>query len=242
MSHASSLSDRVAARRRRRRGRALWALLVIAVVLAAAAVAWFSPALALQSVSVAGGGLTDAGAVRERVLERYRGTPLPQIRLAPLGRELTAENPKASRIDVRWSGPRSLRVSIVDRAPVLAVEVEGGWQRYDADGRAIDTAAKRPEGLPQLITRGAPSAATVRAAVDMLGQLPEDARAATKRAQAASERDLRIVYDADGRDVEIRFGDAADIAKKFEVARVLLGRRPGFIDVSVPDAPTTGRR
>ncbi len=265
MSTAShSLSARRAALRRRRTRRWIAALACVLILAVIAGIAWFSPLLALRSVSVSGAKLTPAAEVKKSVLEQHRGTPLPQIRTGALARQLHDEFPKTDHVKVRWAGPRTLHVTIEDRKPVLTLPSRGAWQRYDSSGALIDTVGTKPKATAEFdphLTGGVADRSAIRAVASMLAQLPPDAQPHVQKAGAASQRDVRIVYrqaddDATGKqsgkqedkrqaaqpkDVEIRFGDDADIGKKFDVARTLFGEARGYIDVSVPDAPTTGR-
>lgn len=252
----SSLADHAKQQRTHRLTRIFVGIGVVAVLLAAGITAWFSPVLALSSVTVDGATLTNSQQVKSSVLSTWKGTPLPQIRLGAVQNSLHSEFPKTREVKVRWSGPHSLRVTITDRTPVVAKESVGRWQRYDDQGALIDSVGSRPEGLAVLRGSSSSSASALRAAVTMLNQLPSEARSQIVSVQAGSADDLRVVYaiptDAQtatpsskqkvkASEVEIRFGDASDIANKFASAKPLLSRTTGYVDVSVPSMPTTGK-
>src|SRR5699024_12696815 len=94
-------------------------------LLALAAAAWFSPVLAVTSVTVEGGDIVDTGAVRADAEEQVLGVPLPQVRRERLGGELEARYPAAQSIEVEYAGLRSPRVRVTDRTPVIAIVHDG---------------------------------------------------------------------------------------------------------------------
>ncbi|GAA4285277.1 hypothetical protein GCM10022261_28080 [Brevibacterium daeguense] len=234
-----SLSDRLAQRRRRRMLRWGIGAAVVAALAALLSVAWFTPVLELRSVEVTGGELTDPEEVRESVLSAHAGTPLPRIRLGALEGQLLDDYPKAAEIRARWSGPNSLRISVTDRRPVLAVPDAGRWDRYDGEGNRIDSVTAEPE-LPVLELDGVVDIpAAITSAVQFMAAVPEAERANIVSMTAGSPEDLRIVYLHEEDEVTIVFGSPEDAARKFEVARALLGTGPKTIDVSVPEVPVT---
>ncbi|MCK1804140.1 hypothetical protein NLM24_39510 [Nocardia zapadnayensis] len=236
----ASLADRLAARRRARIR--TWAIAAGAVlaVLGLAAAAWFSPLLALERVEVTGAELTDPAAVTEYVEGAHAGTPLPRIRLGALEEAIGAEFPKTDTVRVRWAGPRALAVELTDRQPVLAVPADGGFDRYDIAGHAIDSVDEAPDGLPVLeLTEGADVPAAVGAAVAFIDAVPAAQRAHITSMRAGSDQDLRMLYDHEGTEVTVHFGSPEDTARKFEVALALMRTGATEIDVSVPEVPVT---
>ncbi|MCQ9388355.1 hypothetical protein NQ038_06800 [Brevibacterium sp. 50QC2O2] len=257
----------VIATRRARRARPWWITgTVLVVVLGCGLLGWFTPALALQSVTVTGASLTDAGAVEQAVLQDHRGTPLPRLRLGAISAQLHERFPKTSEVRLRWSGPRSLTVVIVDRQPALAVAQGKRWQRFDESGNAIDTVNRKPE-LPLLQAEGTAPAESVRSAVELITGLDDAAAQRVRTIRTDRSGTLSIVYAATGeeladrstsatasaapsatqtqraqpgRDVTIVFGTSADVQRKFRIARALLPTGAQRIDVSLPERPVTG--
>lgn len=235
----ASLTERLGEGARRRTRRRIIAAVCALAVVAAAAVAWFSPLLALQSVTVRAGELTDPAAVEELVLEKHRGQPLPQIRLGGLEGEIVAAESTALRADVRWSGPRSLSVAVVDRTPALAVADGADFLRYDETGVLIDTVGEDAvEGLPRAVFTGsaqpeatAPSLVSLVAAGAHLPGTVVEAKASSPHALSL------IVETEEGERATVDFGDASDLEKKAEVAAVLLAEGKTAIDVSAPLSP-----
>lgn len=212
-------------------------------VVVAGALAWaalWSPALALDpsEVTIAGGGTTvDVEQVREVVLARA-GVPLPRIDTVALRGEILALNGvKDVRVSRAW--PTGLDVALTSREPVAAVPHDGQYVLLDPEGVQVGTAAEPPAGLAVV---EAPlddaGARALQAAMHVLAALPPELNAQVVRVTAATQDDVETVL-ADGRTV--RWGGAARIALKVEVARTLLAVEPGagVVDVSSPDLPVT---
>lgn len=220
-----------------------WTIAVASVLVLAgiAAVAWFSPLLAIESVTAEGGGIVDAEAVRADVQESTVGTPLPQVRTGGLAEQLEAEHTAAADIEVSYAGPRSLHIVVTDRVPVVAVADGAQAVRYDADGAAIDTVPADAADVPTLTVASQADAAAAardgaRLLTDIGGRLPGEAK--TLAVGATGTFTLRLAME-DG-DAEVVFGTAEDAERKARVASVLLDEGHDTIDVSVPDVPKVG--
>src|SRR5690606_38755803 len=153
----SEPDDLGALRRSRTRARLVrwaWWIAGAAALLAIAAVAWFSPVLAVTTVTVEGGEIVGAGAVRADAEEQVLGVPLPQVRRATLGSELEAQHPAAQSIEVEYAGLRSLRVHVTDRTPVIAIVDGSTATRFDGGGVRIDEVPADGLELPVLQGRG----------------------------------------------------------------------------------------
>lgn len=230
-------------RSRRRTTLIRWgvAAATVCVLAGLAAIAWFSPLLAVDSVTVDGGEIVDADAVRADVETRTVGVPLPQVRTHRLARDLQEEHTAAASIDVSYAGPRSLRVTVVDRQPVIAVVSGAEAVRYDAGGVRIDAVPAAGLALPVLtVADGADAAAAARDGAALLTDIDGvlDAEVDELTVEPSGTFVLRVHTD-DG-PTEIVFGTAEDADRKARVAAVLLGEGHERIDVSVPDVPTVG--
>lgn len=241
MSTAVDLGELRASRRRAALLR--WSIAVASILALAGsgAIAWFSPLLAVDSVTAEGGGIVDAEAVRTNVEERISGTPLPQIRTGRLAEQLEAEHTAAADIEVSYAGPRSLHIIVVDRDPVVAVVDGSQAVRYDADGAAIDTIPAAGVDVPTLtVASQADAAAAARDGARLLteigGTLPGEAEMLAVGATGTFT--LRLATEDGG--AEVVFGTSEDAKRKAQVAAVLLDEGHDTIDVSVPDVPKVG--
>lgn len=230
-------------RSRRRSALTRWAVAASAlcVVAALAAIAWFSPLLAVDSVTVDGGTIVDAEAVRADVEARASGVPLPQVRTQRISQELEADHRAAASIVVSYSGPRSLRVTVVDREPVIAVVDGPDAVRFDAEGISIDRVPATDLGLPVLtVDDGADAAAAARDGAALLTEIDGILAAEVDELTAADSGTFTLRVHTEDGPSEIVFGTVDEAERKATVAAVLLEEGHEKIDVSVPDVATAG--
>lgn len=208
-------------------------------LLAVLALFWvvaFSPLLVVRTVAVT--GLTDPGE-RAAALAAARigtGTPLARVDTGAAAARVEAIGTVGSVAVVRnW--PSTVAVEVTRKAAVLAVKnPQGQLQVVDAAGTAFETVASAPAGLPVVNASSAsPDPRGLRAAIGVLTILPADLRGAVS-ALTVSSADL-VTFKMGT--VTVIWGGAADGPKKLAILRVLLGTKPGTIDVSAPDTPVT---
>ncbi len=210
-------------------------LLVVLTVLGLAAAAWFSPLLAVRSVTVRGTDvLTRAEVVT--ALDVGDGTRLlPLDTAAASGRVLTAL-PRAATVRVSRSLPSGLTVTVTERTAVAWVRENGEQHLVDRSGVEFATAAP-PPGLPELVdVPGGAGSPGGRAALDVLASLPAPLRAQVLSAAAATPDAVMMTLTNDRRLV---WGSTARSARKAAVALALLTQPAKAYDVSSPDLPTT---
>ncbi|WP_349828443.1 cell division protein FtsQ/DivIB [Brevibacterium litoralis] len=200
-------------RRRRRRIRLVLAG-VLAGVLALAGVAWFSPLLAVDTVTVSGSERVDTQELETDLWVAHGGTPLPRVRPGAVESAVLAAHPQLAAAEVRWSGPRAIHVELTDRTPVLAVRTGEDWTTYDAAGVPLDAPAAAPEGMPVLVLESAQASGAdtgdsagsdtpgpepiVADALTVLGALPAEAGLTVHRMQATSPADIALVVTREG--------------------------------------------
>ena len=203
-------------------------------------------AFAVERVAVEGASPTVAAEVREALT--------PALGESQLGLDLTdlarrAENvPMVAAATFDRAFPHTLRIAVVPEAPVAVVRQGSASWLAASGGRVVAELAKgeRP-GLPRVwLKRGV----DVRVGESLHGL---DARAVAAVAPLV-ERPLpsRVTSVVAGRDgltmslrsgIELRLGDAGDLAVKLEIARRVLpqlGDLRGYLDVSVPERPVAG--
>ncbi|WP_209372540.1 cell division protein FtsQ/DivIB [Brevibacterium renqingii] len=229
----------------RARRRQLWrpriiGLGIVAALIALAAVAWFSPLLALQKVTVTGGELVDHDEVSSFVLDSERGTPLPQVRPGTVEESVLEEFPKAAEAAVHYSGPRTLKIEITDRTPVLAIDGSAGYRLYDAHAVDLGVVDKAPKNVTVLGSSGGePDRETVAAVVRFMGSLRPELRKQLTTIEAKDPMSLQGRLDTGKHQATVVFGDASDPSLKVRTAAQLAAAGRTEIDVSVPSVPVT---
>lgn len=223
-----------AARRARLRRRARATALVLAVAAPLGGLAWLvgaSPVLAVDEVAVRGAVRVPADAVRAAAAVPV-GTPLARVDADAVRARVQALRPVA-RVVVDRGWPGTLELRVVERAPVAAVLLPGGWWRLvDRGGVAFSDEPALPRGVLRLqVERLAPDDPATRAALAVAEELPAGLRARVRvvRGHSASAVSLGL---RDGRTVV--WGAPGGARVKAQAVEALL-RLPGrVVDVSAP--------
>jgi len=221
--------------------RPLLALVATAVLVGAAVWAlFFSDLLAVRHVAVSGTSRVSVAQVRARVAVAA-GTPLAIVDTGAAAARVGRLAPVAS-VDVSRHWPHTLRVAVRERKPAVAVASGSGYALVDRAGVAFDDVAHVPSGLPVLRTDAVSRArhATLRAAVRVVGGLPQDLRTKVRQVSVQTTDDVRLRL---ARGAEVVWGDAGHGAAKARVLRALLHHAPhaSQYDVSAPEAPAVRR-
>ncbi|MCM1012679.1 MULTISPECIES: FtsQ-type POTRA domain-containing protein [unclassified Brevibacterium] len=234
----ADLTGIIRARRRRVWAKRLTAIGIVVAVLALAAVAWFSPVLALSAVEVEDTELVTGSEVSDFVLTEHAGTPLPQLRPGTIESEVEKQFPRAEDASVHYAGPRSLRITITDRTPVVAVSSAGGFILYDAEAVDLGSVDTAPDGLT-VLEADTPDEETVSAVIRFMSTLGEDLRGSLTTVKADSEQGLSGTIDTGDAQASVVFGDSEDASLKMRTALQLAAEGRTEIDVSVPSVPVT---
>lgn len=228
------LAAKAAAQRRERRRELLRrARLVGAVVLPLVLTGWVvlaSSLLAVKRVVVAGETRLSESQIA-RAAGIAPGTPLARVDTGAVARRVKALGPIASvTVSRRW--PHALRVTVVERVPVVAVPHGKSLQLLDLHGVEVAEAATAPRGVYRLETT---SPEATRAALAVLRTLPHGIAGRLGSLKATSPEQVTLVL-RDGR--QILWGGPADSAAKAAAVLALL-RMPGTVfDVSAPGVAT----
>jgi cell division protein FtsQ len=227
----------------RRRLRALVAALATLVALAAVWMILESPLLDIDHVDVVGAQHVSADTVRAAAKVRV-GAPLAFVNLGAIEHRVEAlpwvEHAAATR---DWLD--RIRISVSERVPVLWVRrAKDGVVLIDRTGRVLGDEAAHPDGVPEL--RGTPVNVApgrrlpARDGVELLDQLPASLRGRLVAiVMDGGEATMQLAFAPD-----IRLGQVEDVSAKLAAAQAVLEhigtQRVKYIDVRVPDAPTTG--
>lgn len=229
-------STRKSTKARRSRRRKVLASTSIALVLALlAACVWsiyFSTALVTKRVSVV--GTHDLTPMQVSYAAQVRiGVPLARQDLDAIAERTTTLPPIESAAVTRdW--PSAIRITVVERKPVLAVRQPDGYVVVDKSGVGFQTKPVRPPEV--LLTEVNPGDAPLLSEIAIVAiALPKKLRGTVDRITAGNRDSIMLVLES-GRTVT--WGSSSDSELKAQVVTALLKRKPkSSIDVSSPHNP-----
>jgi cell division protein FtsQ len=201
---------------------------------------WGSPVFAVSTVQVDGAGSLTAEEVVE-VAGITQGTPLLRVDV-DAAEARVARLPQVASVEVTRGWPRSVVVTVVERAPVAVVDQAGTRSLVDADGVLFDTVTGAPPAgvVPLDVAAPGPDDRATRAALAALVALPREVRADVAAASATTAEDVTLTL-TDG--TTVLWGSAEHAGDKADVLVALLGQLEsgalepaGTIDVSAPSA------
>ena len=211
----------------------LWSALVSVIAVALGLVLYFTPAMAARNVVVNG----VAAIPQEQVLAAAAvapGTPLLQINTDAVA-ERVATIRRVATARVQREYPSTLRITVVERVPVVVKDYPDGPHLFDRDG--VDFATEPPPPtLPYLdAEHPGPTDPATKAALEVMAALPPDVVAQVGRIAAPSVASIALTL-TDGRVVVWGTNDRTE-EKALKLAALLT--QPGHTyDVSSPDLPT----
>jgi cell division protein FtsQ len=211
----------------------LAAVLVAVVGVALALVLYFTPAMSARTIVVTGIGAV----TREEVLDAARvrlGTPLLQINTSQIADRVAAIRRVASA-RVQRQYPSALRISIVERVPLVVKDFSDGPHLFDRDGVDFATGPP-PPALPYIdVNDPGPTDPATKAVLQVLIALRPEVLGQVSRIAAPSVASITITL-GDGRVVIWGTTDRTD--EKAEKLGALLTQPGRTYDVSSPDLPT----
>ena len=224
-------------RRARRRGQLRRVGWVLAGVAPFALVAWVllgSSWLVVDKVVVTGESRLSAAQVVSAVDVRL-GTPLARVDTGAVAARVRALGPVAS-VSVSRGWPGTLKVTVVEREPVVAVGSGKAWSLYDGTGTRLGTATSLPKGLARLdVAHPGPGDAPTRAALTVLQGLPKPLRALVVTVRAPSVEQVTLVL---GDRRVVVWGGTSDGRAKAAALTALLKLKGHVFDVSSPTVVT----
>ncbi|WP_373291891.1 cell division protein FtsQ/DivIB [Nocardia pneumoniae] len=211
----------------------LWGLLTACVLVAVGVGAWYSPVLSVRTVRIEGTVAVPEQQVRD-LLEIPSGRSILRIDTTAIARRVVTI-PKVRMARVQRVFPSTVRVTVVERVPVLFYDSPEGAHLLDAEG--VEFAVEpTPIGVPKLITDHPGGADPVTAAaVSVLAVVPPALAIQVDEVVARSISDISLNLQ-DGRTV--LWGGTADGERKSAVVLPLLTRPGTVFDVSSPNLVT----
>ena len=211
----------------------LASVLVAVVGVGLGLVLYFTPAMSARDIVVTGIGVV----TREEVLDAAQvrpGTPLLQINTNQVADRVAAIRRVASA-RVQRQYPSALRITIVERVPVVVKDFPDGPHLFDRDGVDFATAPP-PPGLPYVdAANPGPTDPATKAALQVLTALRPEVAGQVGRVAAPSVASITLTLN-DGR--LVIWGTTDRTEEKAEKLAALLTQPGKTYDVSSPDLPT----
>jgi cell division protein FtsQ len=228
-----------AARARARRWAAARpALIAIVAALVVATGTWIalgSGVFEVRHVDVIGA----SGATRTEIATAARptmGSSMLTVSTSGLRHRVSAL-PTVTSVRVARVWPNTLRVSVTERSPFLAVHQSNGWLLIDRTGLPYLTVARRPAHvLPLSLDTPKVGDPALNAAVSVAGALPASVRNRVTAMLAPSPAGIRLQLRGG---MTVVWGGPEDSARKARALAVLLRRHAKVYDVSTPGIVTT---
>jgi len=211
----------------------MWSALISVIVVGLGLLLYFTPVMAARNIVVTGLGavaqdeVTTAAGVAP-------GTPLLQVDTDAVAERVAAIRRVASA-RVQREYPSTLRVTVVERVPVVVKDYPDGPHLFDRDG--VDFAiAPPPPGVPYLDTENpGPDDPPTKAALQVMTSLRPEVAAQVARVAAPSVAAITLQL-ADGR--QVVWGTTDRTEEKALKLGALLTQPGQTYDVSSPDLPT----
>ncbi len=206
----------------------------LALALGLVATAWFSPLLVVREVTVRG---TTVVAPEQVVaaLDVPLGTRLLPLDTGAAQQRVADALPRLDTVTVSRSLPSGLTVTVTERTAAAWIQV--GDEQHLVDSAGVDFATEAPApGLVQLAGVDDPSTDAARAALQVLGELPDGLR--TQVSAVSADTPDAVTLQLSG-DRSVLWGGTTDAARKAVVLTALLSQPAASYDVSSPDLPTT---
>jgi cell division protein FtsQ len=211
----------------------MWSALVSVIVVGAGLLLYFTPIMSARVVAITGLNTVTQEEV-EQAAAVPADTPLLQIDTdAVAERVATIRRVASTRVQREY--PSTLRITIVERIPVVAKDYPDGSHLFDRDGVDFATAPP-PPGLPYLDAETpGPSDQPTLAALQVLTALRPEVAGQVSRIAAPTVAAITLTL-IDGRQVIWGTTDRTD-EKALKLGALLT--QPGTTyDVSSPDLPT----
>ncbi len=211
----------------------VWAALLSVIAVGLGLVLYFTPIMSARQVVVTGLSELNQEEVEQAAAVRL-GTPLLQINTDVVA-ERVAVIRRVASVRVQREYPSSVRISVVERVPVVVKDYPDGPHLFDRDGVDFATAPP-PPGLPYLDAETpGPSDPPTMAALEVMTALAPEVADQVSLVAAPSVASITLTL-ADGRVVV--WGTNDRTAEKAHTLAALLTQPGKTYDVSSPDLPT----
>jgi cell division protein FtsQ len=212
----------------------MWSALVSVVVVGLGLLLYFTPIMAARNTVVTGLAVVTQDEVVAAAAVKA-GTPLLQVDTDAVAERVAAIRRVASA-RVQRQYPSTLRVTVIERVPVVVKDYPDGPHLFDKDGVDFATAPPPPQGVPYLdADNPGPSDPPTKAALQVMTALRPEVAGQVARIAAPSVASITLQL-IDGRTVVWGTTDRTD--EKALTLGALLTQPGRTYDVSSPDLPT----
>jgi len=211
----------------------MWSALISVLVVGLGLLLYFTPMMSARNSVVVGlGAVTQDEVIAAAAVSP--GTPLLQVDTDAVAERVAAIRRVASA-RVQRQYPSTLRVTVVERVPVVVKDYPDGPHLFDKDGVDFATAPP-PAGVPYLDTdHPGPSDPPTKAALQVMTALRPEVAGLVGRIAAPSVASITLTL-IDGRTVV--WGTTDRTEEKAVKLGALLTQPGQTYDVSSPDLPT----
>jgi cell division protein FtsQ len=211
----------------------MWSALISVIVVGLGLLLYFTPVMAARNIVVTGLSVVTQDEVVAAAAVKP-GTPLLQVDTDDVAERIAAIR-RVATVRVQREYPSTLRVTVVERVPVVVKDFPDGTHLFDRDG--VDFAvAPPPPGIPYLdVANPGPNDPATKAALEVMTSLRPEVAAQVGRISAPSVAAITLTL-VDGR--EVVWGTTDRTEEKALKLGALLTQPGRVYDVSSPDLPT----
>ena len=211
----------------------IWTVTLVALFVGLGLLLYFTPIMSARNVVITGlGAVTQEEVIAAAAVKQ--GTPLLQINTDDVA-ERVATIRRVASARVQREYPSSLRITVVERVPIVVKDYPDGPHLFDRDGVDFATAPP-PPNLPYLEADNAgPSDPPTKAALAVMTALRPEVAGQVARVSAPSVAAITLTL-VDGR--EVVWGTTDRTEEKAQKLAALLTQPGRTYDVSSPDLPT----
>jgi cell division protein FtsQ len=211
----------------------VWTVLLVVLFVGLGLLLYFTPIMAARNVVITGlGAVTQEEVVAAAAVKE--GTPLLQVNTDDVA-ERVATIRRVGTARVQREYPSTLRITVVERVPIVVKDYPDGPHLFDRDGVDFATAPP-PPNLPYLdADNPGPNDPSTRAALEVMTALRPEVAGQVARVSAPSVAAVTLTL-VDGR--EVIWGTTERTEEKAQKLAALLTQPGHTYDVSSPDLPT----
>jgi cell division protein FtsQ len=211
----------------------VWTVALVVAFVGLGLLLYFTPIMAARNVVITGlGSVTQEEIIAAAAVKQ--GTPLLQVNTDDVA-ERVATIRRVATARVQREYPSTLRITVVERVPVVVKDYPDGPHLFDKDGVDFATAPPPPNLAYLEADNPGPSDPPTKAALAVMTALPPDVAGQVARVSAPSVAAITLTL-GDGR--EVVWGTTDRTEEKAQKLAALLTQPGHTYDVSSPDLPT----